>query len=285
MPVSFFLVDNNGTRDLKKNKPCFASVQHTHLDNVAKVQYLPFTKFMWSDNTDDFTERTQDMSEFGTDVEPLWACEWWSTLLSLPFFANGILNYQKDHVIAGIPQMFEVSTMLPADRMMIILFFLRAPQENPLVVKAFANLKWGEGVDSRLAMLMSCFLEGAEGQYSVSEYENRENTLISKYAFSTKDVKTLMHNEFSPNFLEKDDKSKQEMFFETNRYYRNDNNRKDALAAYFNRKRARSVNTGNLNMTIKRVFGEKNTPSWASRYYIEDNKIPQVIGFFKGIAA
>jgi hypothetical protein len=287
MGVSYNLVNEKGEVDIKRNKPCFAAVNFTHLDNVTKIQYEPFTRWKWSNDCDHQikVQEIDHLNEEETEV----ALKWWSTLLQLPFFANCILNYENGDHVRHIPKMFEVSTEVPADRMMIVLFFLRAPQQNEGTMKTFRELVFKEKVDPKLAMLMSCFLFALTDNEEVTDYmirdsECREYTLISKYAFSIKDVKTAMQNEFSSSFSEENDRSKQRLFSVSTIYRRTDNHRKNALAAYFNKNRAISIKTGNLCKTLEKAFA-KETPDYYRDVYIRSNNIQQVIGFFKGIAA
>ena len=283
MSVTYSIKYTDWTDRYYEGRACFAGINCNDIEKEPDhIIYYPFKKKVLSEVTNQF-EETTDPRNYYTKAHL--AIHWWRCLLKLPFFSNCVLNSKVMQNGDYVPSWFSVKANIPADRMMIVLFFLRAPQQNLGVVNAFYDLTINHKVQEDIAFLMSLYIQrNRAGEYVLVEHQSEESCLLSHYAFSEKDVKEILQNEFSTNFKEENDRSKQPIFSTVKVYTRKPNRQKDSLSAYFNRKRAVKAATGNLKAKLCKAFLEQ-PERYESDHKLKEENIKLIEGYFKGIAA
>jgi len=298
MSVSFNVQLSDGRTLQYRSRPCFASVNNAtyNIDYVSidSVRYLPFLQQTWDSDSQTTIDKQLMTSNMTWDI----ANRWWTYLLSLPYISNGLVRHMKPGNVKGYKHGFSVLSRLPADRVMLTLFLLRAPQFQGGIVRTFCHLidkfNCPEDVAFVTAFVLNnttsgSIVEGDDPSHQL-QYMNpctdQESSIIYPAYFSYKGAK-LMLNRLLCDDPDTDLYSGvQPKLSEVNKYERYGATSKSALGRFFCKKPGMSYSTGNLQLIInndilRNEYIRKHGNSGSSLRYvntrINDDQMNEII--------
>jgi len=275
MAVSFEVKTTNQKVFKLVSRACFASV-NTIIGNrdraegvkAESIKYLPFynTKYSQEDemNIEDYKmggDMSWDLSE-----------KWWKYLMSLPFITDMLKS--KPKTLKAFKSGFEVDTNFPADRVMIALFLLRAPQYQSGIVKNWEYLVSHLNIHKDTAFAIAFGLNNAgpvAAQPStrdltllynrVTSYSSSENTIVYPEYFSIRSAKMMINRLLCEDYDKTLYSGKQATFRRAGVYERARLSDKNALGRFFCKKPATSLRQGNFQLVAlsKRATNSINT--------------------------
>lgn len=264
MSVSFNVNLSDGRTLQYRSRPCFAAVNNAtyniNYTSIDSVRYLPFVQNTWCGEAEMSIDKQVMPANMTWDI----ANRWWSYLLSLPYISQSLVRNFAPTNPKAYKHGFSVHARLPADRTMLTLFLLRAPQFQAGIVRTFCHLIDKFNCSEDVAFVTAFALNNtASGNNSIREgvdpsdqlqymntYTDQESTIIYPAYFSYKGAKLMM------NRLLCDDPDTvlyggaQERLCETNKYSRFGPTSRSALGRFFCKKPGMSYSTGNLQVII-----------------------------------
>tara|TARA_R110002074_G_scaffold153413_1_gene308492 strand:- start:6725 stop:7636 length:912 start_codon:yes stop_codon:yes gene_type:complete len=243
-------------------RACFAAVNNvlsyrekSEGIQVESIKYLPFynNKYSQEDNMhiEDYTMSpvmSWDLSE-----------KWWKYLMSLPFITDMMEN--KPKTLKAFKAGFKVDTQFPADRVMIALFLLRAPQYQGGIVRNWEYLVDSLNIHKDTAFAMAFGLNNTgpvaigtppealpELYNRVTTYSSSENTIVYPEHFSIRAAKMMINRLLCEDYDKTLYSGKQETFRRAGSYQRAYLSNKDALGRFFCKKPAGSLARGNFQL-------------------------------------
>ena len=236
-------------------KPCFAAINNVTRDmsnqvHPLSIKYLPFLIKRWD------REEEVEVEEIALTDNLDWeTCDsWWTYLMSLDFISSALV--QKRNNLLGYKAGFEVKTDIPADRMMVVLFLLRAPQFMQGIVQTFTKLV-DMGYDKDLSFVAALaindyqrYLSDDPQDLQFNPNSSTESTIIYPERFTIKGAK-IMLNRLLCDDWDKDLYGGKQSTFRTAKHYKRANvNNSEALGRFFCKAPSGAYSRGNIQCTL-----------------------------------
>jgi hypothetical protein len=244
------------------SRPCFAAVNGatSGLDNtkIANIEYIPFLQNAWDEEARRNIEKVVMPSEINWEM----CHRWWDYLSSLPYFSSMIFDPNVNPV--GYQHGIKVNADFPADRVMLCLFLLRAPQFQTGIVRTWIHLIDKFQADPDVAFVTAFALNNkphATTNVNSSEdpsdaiqrmypYSDQESTIIFPQYFSLKGAKLLLNRLLCDTPDEVLYHGQQNYLSHTKKYNRYTMRCKKALGRFFAKKPGCGYSTGNIQTVI-----------------------------------
>jgi hypothetical protein len=236
-------------------KPCFAAINNVtrgmsgHIYPLS-IKYLPFLVKRW--DREEEVEVEEVVLPTGIDWE---TCDrWWAYLMSLDFITSALVQKRTSNL--GYKAGFEVQTDIPADRMMVVLFLLRAPQFMPGIVQTFTKLV-DKGYDKDLSFVAALAIN--DYQRMISEREqalqfnpnsSTESTIIYPERFTIKGAKIMLNRLLCDDWDKDLYGGKQSTFRSAKHYKRASVSNSEALGRFFCKAPSGAYSRGNIQCTL-----------------------------------
>ena len=236
-------------------KPCFAAINNVtrgmsnHVHPVS-IKYLPFLIKRWD------REEEVEVEEIVLPDNIDWeTCDsWWTYLMSLDFISSALV--QKRNNLLGYKAGFEVQTDIPADRMMVVLFLLRAPQFMQGVVQTFTKLV-DMGYDKDLSFVAALAINDYQRYLSEDPQDlqfnpnsSTESTIIYPERFTIKGAKIMLNRLLCDDWDKDLYGGKQSTFRTAKHYKRASVNSSEALGRFFCKAPSGAYTRGNIQCTL-----------------------------------
>tara|TARA_R100000365_G_C2748096_1_gene78853 strand:+ start:1232 stop:2026 length:795 start_codon:yes stop_codon:yes gene_type:complete len=219
---------------------------------------MPFIQNAW----DAKARRNIEKVVMPNDINWEMCSRWWDYLLQLPYFENMIMDRPMSH--EGYKHGIKVSSNFPADRVMLCLFLLRAPQFQTGIVRTWIHLLDKFDADKDVAFVTAFALNNKPyaatdlklkedpSQYiqRMYPYSDQESTIIYPEYFSLKGAKLLLNRLLCEDPDEVLYHGQQPYMNHNGAYERYSKRCKDALGRFFAKKPACSYSTGNIQCVI-----------------------------------
>jgi hypothetical protein len=242
------------------SRACFAAVNNITGIGSSKIEwikYLPFFNRTWS-NDDSMDVESQEMDKYMSwDLSK----KWWTYMMSLPFITDIMIN--KPKTLKAFKAGFTVHTNHPADRVMVVLFLLRAPQYQSGIVRTWEYLVDTLKINKDTAFAMAFGLNNynqvsmktdkeflANAFARVTTYMCRESTIIHPQHFTIKGAKLLINRLLCDDYDTQLYQGAQDTFYSQNCYHRAESTVQAALGRFFCKKPGSSHLRGNFQLTV-----------------------------------
>lgn len=256
MSVSFEVTTSDLRVTRLMSKPCFAAVngiirQRDRDDNIhiMSVKYLPFLTTKWCNDHDNQIETTM----FPLNMDWNIAEEWWKYLLSLKFITDGL--YSTPTTSESMRQGFQVNADMPADRVMLTLFLLRAPQFQTGIVLDWFRLVHQDNIQRDTAFVIAFTLNWAEPhelnrKYHIVPQSSSESSIIYPDYLTLSGAKVLLNRLLCDDYDEEMFGGKQTKLSVSGTYSRAEKIKKDALGRFLCKRPAKNAKQKNLQVTL-----------------------------------
>ena len=262
MAVSFEVKTTNQKVFKLVSRACFASV-NTIIGNrdraegvkAESIKYLPFYNTKYSQEDEMYIEDYKMGGDMSWDLSE----KWWKYLMSLPFITDMMEN--KPKTLKAFKAGFKVAAHFPADRVMVALFLLRAPQYQSGIVRNWEYLVDSLNIHKDTAFAMAFGLNNAcpvsmeTSPQVLPELYNRltassssENTIVYPEHFSIRAAKMMINRLLCEDYDKTLYSGKQATFRKAGIYERAGLSNKDALGRFFCKKPASSLKRGNFQL-------------------------------------
>lgn len=263
MSVSFD-VKLTGTGDRTArflSRPCFASInsavsweeKREGTTGIVSVKYIPFFQKMWDEDTN------ASKTDYSMDRNMTWevAERYWEYLMSLKFITDALVKIPESPM--EMRQGFEIKAQLPADRVMVTLFLLRAPQYQPGIVVAWDSLVTVHDIHKDTAFVTALALNNYStirrvewdeygNEYLMNAESSSENSIIYPEYFTLRSARIMLNRLLCDDYDEKLFSGIQQNLSEANEYKRYDKTDKRALGRFLCKKPGRTEKTKNLQV-------------------------------------
>ena len=286
MSVSFEVTTNGKPPARYISRACFAQVnqavsQRDYEDigsRVRSVKYLPFLNQRFSAE-DNLYLQGQDIF-----VNMTWeiAQKWWDFLLDQEFITSG-MEYQRPSTLRGYKDGFTVHADQKADKMMLILFLLRAPQFQAGIVNTWDYLVNKIGVAKDTAFVIafginnqSCHLykEGTAKQrnqrlLTISDINPSESSIVHGEYFTVNGAKMMLNRLLGDDVDNRLYGGKQAKFNTKNCYDRARPDNPKSLSRFFCKQPIATRKNKNFAMyMINDVIGKREADTYNSIGYL-----------------
>lgn len=273
MAVSFEVTLSNMTVYKYVSRACFAPVNHVlsndqmdRHNRVNAIKYLPFFQRYYSE------EDCMNLEGYKMTKEMSWelATKWWDYLMTLPFITDSIKD-DLPSTTKGYKSGLKVTTDMPADRMMLTLFLLRAPQYQPNIVRVWDRVMQQHDTDPDTALVTSFAINSQHASDmidtesfnpecspldSISPLYSCENTIVYPQYFSIIGAKIMLNRLLCDDYDKELFGGTQDYFRDKSHYNRYATTDPKALGRFFCKKPASSYRTGNLQARVaKDILG------------------------------
>lgn len=287
MAVSFEVMTSGRPPARFISRACFAAVNNvvTSYDfdrlgqRVHSVKYLPFVNQKFS-GVDNMYIEMQEIT-----VEMTWeiAGRWWKFLMEQPFITSGMQGMRKPSTLRGYQDGFTVSSDQKADKMMLQLFLLRAPQYQPGIVNTWNHLVQKMGVAEDTAFVIAF---GINNQTSMTRKEERsasktkrllavcaenpaESSIVHGEHFTVNGAKMMLNRLLGDESDARLYSGKQSRFSVKNCYDRARPYKPESLSRFFCKKPVATRNNKNFAMyMINDVIGKSAVDTYDGIGYI-----------------
>lgn len=275
MAVSFEVITSNRAPARFISRACFASINNVvtpHEFNILgqrvhSIRYLPFVNKQFS-AVDNMHIEVQKIN-----TEMTWAIaeRWWKFLMEQPFITSGMRDTRKPSTLRGYQNGFTVSSDQKADKMMLQLFLLRAPQYQPGIVNTWDHLVQKMGVAEDTAFVIAFGINNQtnmkfEGERSESKKKRMlavcaenpsENSIVHGEYFTVNGAKMMLNRLLGDESDARLYSGKQKRFNDKNCYDRARPDKPESLSRFFCKKPAATRNNKNFAMyMINDVIGK-----------------------------
>jgi len=256
MGVSFEVEKSDMSVVRMMSKPCFAAVNSAvnYRDKqdgvgIRNIRYLPFLERAW-----DYDANAQ-IDQIIMNGNITWddCYKWWDYLMTLRFVTD-VLSVTPTTQQA-MKDGFKVSANFPADRVMSVLFLLRAPQFQVGIVRDWVDLVDKDGIHPDTAFVIAFALNRHydhenEGSYMMSAQSTSESTIVYPEHFTLKAGKMMLNRLLCDDYDEKLYSGIQPLMSETSTYSRHPLSSDKALGRFFCKQPARAGKKGNLQVIV-----------------------------------
>ena len=256
MGCSFEVEKSDMTIVRMMSKPCFAAVNSAvnHRDKedgvrIRNIRYLPFLERQW-----DYDANAQiDQIIMRGNITWDDCYKWWDYLMTLRFVTDVLSVTPTTH--QAMRDGFKVSASFPADRVMSVLFLLRAPQFQVGIVRDWVDLVEDEEIHPDTAFVMAFTLNRFndhenEGSYKMSMHSSSESTIVYPEHFTLKSAKLMLNRLLCDDYDEKLYSGVQPLMSKVSKYSRHALSSDKALGRFFCKKPARAGKKGNLQVIV-----------------------------------
>ena len=257
MSVSFEVTLSQNNRIARfLSRPCFASVnsaityQEKRDDtcSIQSVKYLPFFHKYWCEERDRSVEDYRIHHNLEWDL----CYDYWEYLMTLKFITDALVRVPttREEMKRG----FEVKADLPADRVMVTLFILRAPQFLTSIVRDWHSMVNELNINPDTAFvcafaLNNYMLNGSESPtYKMGLESSSESTIIYPEYFSLRGARIMLNRLLCDDYDKKLFGGEQDTLRHKHGYDRQPKEKKSALGRFFCKKPSRRK--GNLQTLI-----------------------------------
>lgn len=294
MAVSFEVMTSNRPPARFISRACFAAINNvlTRYDfdrlgqRVYSVRYLPFVNQKFS-SVDDMYIEVQEIT-----VEMTWgvAERWWEFLMDQPFITSGMQGVRKPSTLRGYQNGFTVSSDQKADKMMLQLFLLRAPQCQPGIVNTWDHLVEKMGVAADTAFVIAFGINNQtnmprKGQSSASKKKRMlticddnpsENSIVHGEYFTIKGAKMMLNRLLGDEYDSRLYRGRQDNFSQKNYYDRARPSSLESLSRFFCKNPIATRDNKNFAMyMINDVIGKRNAETYNGIGYLP--KAPRML--------
>ena len=282
MSVSFDVkLTGAGDRTAKfLSRPCFASInsavsweeKREGTTGIVSVKYIPFFQKMWDDDTN------ASKTDYSMDRGMTWevAERYWEYLMSLKFITDALVKVPENPM--EMRQGFEVSAHLPADRVMVTLFLLRAPQYQPGIVTTWDSLVAVHNIQKDTAFVTALALndysrtqvfdwDNYGNNYTLNVESSSENSIIYPEYFTLRSARIMLNRLLCDDYDDKLFSGIQEHLSEANEYKRYDKSDKRALGRFLCKKPGRSKGTKNLQVLFHNLLKVEEVDTHSRLYH------------------
>lgn len=200
MAVSFEVMTSNRAPARFISRACFAAINNvvTPYDfgrlgqRVHSVRYLPFLNRSFNCIDNMYIEDKQ------ITVEMTWAIaeRWWKFLMEQPFITCGMSNTSKPSTLRGYQEGFTVSSDQRADKMMLQLFLLRAPQYQTGIVNTWNHLVQKMGVAEDTAFVIAFGINNQTNRSYKGERSTSKNKRLLTVCAENPSENSIVHGEY-----------------------------------------------------------------------------------------
>lgn len=257
MSVSFEVQKSDMSVTRLMSRPCYASINSvlTTRDrqanvSIRNVRYLPFLQRAWCLDADATIDQHQMQSRIITWED---CYKWWDYLMTLPFVTDVLRNAPTTHV--AMKDGFTVKSEFPADRVMCVLFLLRAPQYQTGIIQDWIKLVDKEKINPDTATVIAFILnrftnhEGC-GKYYLNSQSSSESTIIYPEYFTLKSAKLMLNRLLCEDYDKDLYKGSQPNLNVIGRYKRHPATSPSALGRFLCKKPSKSLRDGNVQVGL-----------------------------------
>jgi hypothetical protein len=256
MSVSFEVMTSDLRVTRMMGKPCFAAVnsiirRRDREDNISivSVKYLPFLTNKWCNESNNQIEATV----FPMNMDWGTAEEWWKYLLSLKFITDGLVSTPTTS--ESMRQGFQVKADMPADRVMLTLFLLRAPQFQTGIILDWFRLVHQDNIHRDTAFVIAFALNWAEPHelnrnYHIVPQSSSESSIIYPDYLTVSGAKVLLNRLLCDDYDEVMFGGKQPKLSVSGSYSRAAKVKKDAIGRFLCKRPAKNAKQKNLQVTL-----------------------------------
>ena len=256
MSVSFEVTTSDLRVTRMLSKPCFAAINgviriRDREDgiHISSVKYLPFLAMKWCQDNNGQIEDTV----LPACLEWKEAEEWWKYLMTLKFITDGLVSTPT--TTHAMRQGFQVCADMPADRVMMTLFLLRAPQFQTGIIIDWFRLVHQDGIHPDTAFVIAFALNWAEPHepnrlYHVIPHSSSESSIIYPEYFTLAGAKILLNRLLCDDYDKEMFGGKQPNLSVSGRYTRADKVKKDALGRLLCKRPAKNAKQKNLQVIL-----------------------------------
>lgn len=287
MAVSFEVMTSNRAPARFISRACFAAINNVVTEHefnilgqrVHSIKYLPFVNQKFS-GVDNMYIEVQEIT-----AEMTWAIaeRWWKFLMEQPFITCGMQGMRKPSTLRGYQDGFTVSSDQKADKMMLQLFLLRAPQYQPGIVNTWNHLVQKMGVNEDTAFVIAFGINNQtnttrKGESSASKKKRMltvcddnpsENSIVHGEYFTVNGAKMMLNRLLGDEYDARLYSGKQSRFNDKNCYDRARPFSSESLSRFFCKKPAATRNNKNFAMyMINDVIGKRTVDTYHGIGYL-----------------
>jgi len=256
MGCSFEVTTNGMKTQRLMSKACFASINavigqsdRNYGVSIDSVKYLPFLERTWCTDADATIDKHVMAHTMTWDV----SYAWWEYLMTLKFVTDGLVNTPTTEL--AMKDGFTVNANMPADRVMITLFLLRAPQYQAGLVTDWHKMQTKDSIHPDTAFVMTFWLNHherhtADHDYHMSPYSSTESAIVYPEYFTLAGARIMLNRLLCDDYDAELYGGKQANMKRTNSYKRFPNTNLNAIGRYFCKKPAKNAKRNNLQVMI-----------------------------------
>lgn len=276
MSVSFEVMTSNRAPARFISRACFAPINNVvtpHEFNILgqtvhSIRYLPFVNKQFNAVDNMYIE----VQEINTEMTWAIAERWWKFLMEQPFITSGMRNTRKPSTLRGYQDGFTVAADQRADKMMLQLFLLRAPQYQTGIVNTWDHLVQKMGVAEDTAFVIAFGINNQTnrsytGERSASKKKRMltvcaenpsENSIVHGEYFTVTGAKMMLNRLLGDESDARLYNGKQKRFNDKNCYDRARPSSPESLSRFFCKKPAATRNNKNFAMYMINDVIEKS---------------------------
>ena len=264
MGCSFEVTTSNAKTQRLMSRACFASINavigqsdRNSGVSIANVKYLPFLERTWCSEAD----ATIDKHVLSLPMTWNVSYAWWEYLMTLKFVTDGLLNTPTTE--SAMKDGFTVDANMPADRVMITLFLLRAPQFQAGLVTDWHKMQTKDHIHPDTAFVMTFWLNHYERHtddqdYHMSPYSSTESAIVYPEYFTLAGARIMLNRLLCDDYDAELYGGKQDNMSRTSQYKRFPNKNLNAIGRYFCKKPAKNAKRNNLQVIINNQHDPDN---------------------------